>query len=578
MNDIFRYITAALLIFLVIVLQPIYLEWLGYDVKNNPNINGLEPEKSTMSDIQARDQGSFSSKKNTDTFNTEEVLTTIVTPLYIATLTNRGGGSFINYTLTSKKDGAFRYVGSYNDIDELFSPDEPVSLILNNDKNCNPCLAQFNSTSSEYYYFNDSFQVLNNVNNNDTIFVDSEPFKLNYSLKNKDGNYLINKSVTFYSKSYTSDHYYEINNDIILSENSSNIELLWDGGLRPTEEKQDEDVLYGSGIISQSNETDEIQTSDPDEAIERDLFKGNTDWVAIRTKYFISAIISDFPGQYGVLSSNNISLGDRIHTPKYIASIGYSNKINQISSSIYIGPLDVDLLANTNTNLDASMNWGFAPIKPISKGILWLLKFMHNKLNLNYGFVLLLFAILVHLVTRPLTKKSFESSQNMQKFQPQIKKIQAKHKADPAKLNKETMALYKKHNINPLGGCLPILLQMPLLWALFIVFRTTIEFRGAPFMFWITDLSKPDFVLNLPFNIPIYGNGVAILPLIMGGTLLLTMRMSSATMDKSQKPVMYFMNGFFILLFNSFPSGLNLYYTTYNILSYFQQKQIRAKV
>ncbi len=578
MNDIFRYITAALLIFLVIVLQPIYLEWLGYDVKNNPNINGPEPAKSTMSDIQVGDHGSFSSKKNAAAFNTEEMFTTIVTPLYIATLTNRGGGSFINYTLTSKKDGDFRYVGSYNDIDELFSPDDPVSLILNNDKNCNPCLAQFNNTSSEYYYFNDSFQVLNNVNNNDTIFVDSEPFKLNYSLKSKDGNYLINKSVTFYSESYTSDHYYEINNDIILSENSSNIELLWDGGLRPTEEKQDEDVLYGSGIISQSNETDEIQTSDPDEAIERDLFKGNTDWVAIRTKYFISAIISDFPGQYGVLSSDNINLGDRIHTPKYITSIGYSNKINQISSSIYIGPLDVDLLANTNTNLDASMNWGFAPIKPISKGILWLLKFMHNKLNLNYGFVLLLFAILVHLVTRPLTKKSFESSQNMQKFQPQIKKIQSKHKADPAKLNKETMALYKKHNINPLGGCLPILLQMPLLWALFIVFRTTIEFRGAPFMFWITDLSKPDFVLNLPFNIPIYGNGVAILPLIMGGTLLLTMRMSSATMDKSQKPVMYFMNGFFILLFNSFPSGLNLYYTTYNILSYFQQKQIRAKV
>ena len=140
------------------------------------------------------------------------------------------------------------------------------------------------------------------------------------------------------------------------------------------------------------------------------------------------------------------------------------------------------------------------------------------------------------------------------------------------------MALYKKHKVNPLGGCLPIMLQMPLLWALFMVFRTTIEFRGAPFMLWISDLSKPDVVFTLPFSIPVYGDGVAILPLVMGATLMLTMRMSSATMDKSQKPVMYFMNVFFILLFNTFPSGLNLYYTAYNMLSFFQQRSIKNKL
>ena len=119
---------------------------------------------------------------------------------------------------------------------------------------------------------------------------------------------------------------------------------------------------------------------------------------------------------------------------------------------------------------------------------------------------------------------------------------------------------------------------MPLLWALFIVFRSTIEFRGAPFIFCITDLSKPDVVFTLPFSVPIYGSGVAILPLLMGITLILTMRMTSATMDKNQKPVMYFMNVFFVLLFNTFPSGLNLYYTAYNILSFFQQRSIRAKI
>jgi len=203
---------------------------------------------------------------------------------------------------------------------------------------------------------------------------------------------------------------------------------------------------------------------------------------------------------------------------------------------------------------------------------------MHNALRLNYGIVLLLFALLIRFVTGPLTKKSFESTQKMQKIQPEIKKMQAKFKDDPKRLNQETMAMYKKYGVNPLGGCLPMLIQMPLLMALFIVFRTTIEFRGQPFILWITDLSKPDIVFSLPFNIPVYGDGVAVLPLLMGVTLFLTMRMSSATMDKNQKPVMYFMNGFFILLFNSFPSGLNLYYTTYNLMSFIQQQSIKKRL
>ena len=109
------------------------------------------------------------------------------------------------------------------------------------------------------------------------------------------------------------------------------------------------------------------------------------------------------------------------------------------------------------------MNLGFSLIRPISKGVLLVLKFMHTTFHLNYGFVLLLFAVLVRLVTGPLTKKSYESSQNMQKIQPEIKKIQTKYKGDPQRLNRETMGLYKKLKVNPLGGCLPILLQMPLL-------------------------------------------------------------------------------------------------------------------
>jgi len=579
MNDTFRYILAGGLIFLIIILQPVYLEWLGYDTgpESGENLEAVDSGNVVFPVREKNIPPFFESKDATilTKQNPAESFITIVSPLYTATLTNKSGGSFTNYFLSSENSDELKYLGGYDDRG-IFNPNIPVSLLINSEENCMPCLADYNDINDMYSFINQPFTLVNYSNRQDTIFLDSGTIELKYSLNNDDGLALINKIVSFSADKYINEHYYEINEEVF--EYSNNLELLWYGGLRPTEEKEDEDITYGSGIISQAGETEDIHVNDSEKNFAREVFKGQTDWVAVRTKYFMSAIIAKNPGKYAAVSEDNQNFGNRKHTPLYNVSIGYPLNVSTISSSIYLGPLDVDYLSQTDATLDASMNWGFAPIRPISKGVLWVLKFMHNKLNLNYGLALLLFAVLVRLITGPLTKKSYESSQNMQKIQPEIKKVQAKYKGDPQRLNKETMALYKTHKVSPLGGCLPIMLQMPLLWALFMVFRTTIEFRGAPFMLWISDLSKPDVVFTLPFSIPIYGDGVAILPLVMGATLLLTMRMSSATMDKSQKPVMYFMNGFFILLFNTFPSGLNLYYTAYNLLSFFQQQSIKKKL
>ncbi|SVD43619.1 uncharacterized protein METZ01_LOCUS396473, partial [marine metagenome] len=285
------------------------------------------------------------------------------------------------------------------------------------------------------------------------------------------------------------------------------LELVWAGGLRPSEKRVDEDVQYGSGIISRAGEIEDVQTKGADKNIGRTIYNGQTDWAAVRSKYFISALLIEGPGSFATISAENMVLGDREQTPLYQVSVGFPLDASAVSSRLYLGPLDVDYISSTGTSLDETMNWGWAIIRPISKGILWGLKFMHNALRLNYGVVLLLFALLIRFVTGPLTKKSFESTQRMQKIQPEIKKMQAKFKSDPQRLNRETMAMYKKHGVNPLGGCLLMLIQMPLLMALFIVFRTTIEFRGQPFVLWITDLSKPDIVFSLPFSIPVYGDG-----------------------------------------------------------------------
>ena len=263
-------------------------------------------------------------------------------------------------------------------------------------------------------------------------------------------------------------------------------------------------------------------------------------------------------------------------TPLYSSSLAF-NKVSHstVKTRLYLGPLRVNSVESLHHGVDQMMNFGWKIIQPISKIVLWFLVFMHTSLNLNYGIVLIIFAFIIRIITGPLIKKSYESSQKMQKVQPQVKAVQVKYKSDPQKMNREVMALYKKHGVNPLGGCLPILIQMPLLFALFTVFRITIEFRGASFFWWIKDLSQPDAVFTLPFSIPLYGESVCILPLFMGATMFLQQKSSMATMDKAQRLPMYFMSFFFLLLFNTFPSGLNLYYSVSNILNIIQQRSIR---
>ena len=220
------------------------------------------------------------------------------------------------------------------------------------------------------------------------------------------------------------------------------------------------------------------------------------------------------------------------------------------------------------------MNFGWAFIRPISKAVHWFLLFLHNYIP-NYGFVLLVFSVFIKILVYPLTKKSYVSTKKMQAIQPLLNELREKHKNDQRKFAQAQMALFKEHGVNPLSGCVPILLQMPLLFALFTVFRSSIELRGAPFMLWISDLSRPDAVFDLGINIPLYGSHVAILPLLMGITMFIQMKMTPTPQSAGQQKFMlYFMNGFFVLIFNQFPSGLVLYYTLFNVLTILQQKYL----
>jgi len=300
-------------------------------------------------------------------------------------------------------------------------------------------------------------------------------------------------------------------------------------------------------------------------------YKGATDWIAARSKYFVVCLLDDSREQF---ISSAISASFKEKELYSLSAQMQSNKISNIS--LYLGPLEYERIKSLGVNLELIMDFGWAIIRPISKSVLWVLKTMHTIIP-NYGIILIIFSVLVKLLVYPLTRRSYQSTQAMQSIQPEINALREKYKNNATKLNQATMELYKKKGVNPLGMCFPMLLQMPLLFALFTVFRSTIELRGEPFVFWIKDLSAPDILFYLPFKIPLYGNYVCALPILMALSMYAQQKMmqpSSATGPQAdqQKIMQYFMMGFFFLIFNSFPSGLNLYYTLFNILTIAQQK------
>jgi YidC/Oxa1 family membrane protein insertase len=348
--------------------------------------------------------------------------------------------------------------------------------------------------------------------------------------------------------------------------------LNWHTGLAVTEPRPSEDMSYAMAYSLANKELDEFDVGS-------DAYKkGGSDdwpaqWAAVRNKYFAVAIIPQGQTTKGVrYDGQTTKFNNEVIHKSYRLDLAMPLERDRDFAQeflVYIGPLDYDLVKGLGVGLDGIMNFGWKIIQPFSKLVLWTFKFLHDFIP-NYGLVIIVFSLLVKIVLHPLTRKSYQSMQEMQRIQPEMTRLREKYSNDPQKMNSEMMKLYKEHGVNPMGGCLPMLLQMPLLYALFIVFRSTIELRQAPFFGWISDLSAPDAIFTLPFSIPLYGNLVCVLPIVMGATMLIQQAMTMK--DPKQKMMVYLMPIIMTLAFNTFPSGLNLYYTLFNVLSIVQQK------
>ena len=341
-------------------------------------------------------------------------------------------------------------------------------------------------------------------------------------------------------------------------------------GLESTEERLGEDMYYAKAAIAAAGRVNKIGKTKG--VLEKE--SGSIDWVAVRTKYFTYAVMPQTAkAEYATILGKEFAISGyaKEKWKKFAVTLGMplTRENHRDRFTIFIGPMKDELLKSYDVGLEKLMDLGAKIIQPFSVAILWTFKKLHTLIP-NYGIVLIIFALLIKIITAPLTQKSTKSMKKMQAMAPRMNELKEKYAKDPQKLNEETMKIYKEEGINPMGGCLPILVQMPLLWALYIVFRSTISLRQEGFFWWIKDLSGPDTIFTLPFSLPMYGNSVNVLPILMGLTMILQQKMSIT--DPKQKAMVYIMPIFMTLLFNSFPSGLNLYYTLFNIISIVHQK------
>jgi YidC/Oxa1 family membrane protein insertase len=295
-------------------------------------------------------------------------------------------------------------------------------------------------------------------------------------------------------------------------------------------------------------------------------YKDGLKWIAQEDKYFFASLVP--------LTTMDEAKVWKIKDSPVIA---FKGKPGINSFILYAGPKEYDRLKALNVGLEYIVNFGFFSV--IAVPLFWVLKLFYKLIG-NYGWAIILLTVIIRIPFIPLVNKSQKAMKKMQEIQPRMAEIREKYKKDPQRMQKEIMGLYKKYKVNPLGGCLPMILQLPIFYALYKILLTAIELRGTPFMLWIKDLSAPDTLFgHVPSWFPLIG-GFAIgpLPILMGITMIIQQKMTPTSMDTTQNKMMMLMPIVFTFLFLNFASGLVLYWLMNNIFSIAQQFYANKKI
>jgi YidC/Oxa1 family membrane protein insertase len=384
----------------------------------------------------------------------------------------------------------------------------------------------------------------------------------------------ITKTLRFYNDSYKIDAKIAFQNTTSRDVYIPEYMLSWGPGIKEEEQKAGRRYGQFSGPVSFVNGELVKDTltkgflKGPSVELETPkVHQGEVGWVALKSKYFMAALVPSEAAQATVIEKdkkNKATVGIKM------ASFSLKGK-ERVSQEfiIYPGPKDYELVKELGLGLEQAVDlawWSW--VTPISLILLKLFKWFY-KIIPNYGVAIILITLLTKVILLPFTQKSFTHMRAMQAIQPKINALREKHKANPQELNKHMMRLYREHKVNPLGGCFPMLLQMPIFFALFGLLYTSIDLRGAGFIWWIKDLSLPDTVGYLA------GFPINILPILMGITTVIQQKMT--TVDPRQAKMMMLMPVFMTFIFYNFASGLVLYWLMTNILTIGQQYIIAKK-
>ncbi|ETR74676.1 MAG: Inner membrane protein oxaA [Candidatus Magnetoglobus multicellularis str. Araruama] len=330
-------------------------------------------------------------------------------------------------------------------------------------------------------------------------------------------------------------------------------------------------IFEGPAILI-DNQLEEIGIDDIED---NGTYSGKISWAAIEDRYFASAFLP-----LGILENcqAQVSLQNQIiQVDMQLPHGNIAPKTREMFNfNLFFGPKSLDILSSMDNNLNEIINFGWFDF--IARPCLYLMNLIYQYIP-NYGIAIILLTLLIKILFWPLGNKSYQSMNEMRKLQPMMKKLQEKYKDDRQKMNQELMSLYRTYKVNPLGGCLPMILQIPVFIALYQMLYQAIELRHAPFFLWINDLSAPDRLFQFEGYIPLMQEpyGIPVLTIIMGGTMILQQKMSPAPGDPSQAKMMMFLPVVFTFIFINFPAGLVLYWLINNVASILQQYYINKK-
>jgi YidC/Oxa1 family membrane protein insertase len=364
----------------------------------------------------------------------------------------------------------------------------------------------------------------------------------------------------------------------VIPTNRNDLELKWSINLPSTEKSIENERMYSTVYFKYLNdEVDYLsETKDDEESL-----SGKAQWVGLKHQFFSSVLINN----EGFEKPTSVKTTTKESSTRYVKNLELETQLpynhaskESIPLKFYFGPNHYKTLSSYNMDLERIIPLGWGIFRWVNKyAVIPIFNWLDNSIT-NYGIIILIMTFIIKMALAPFTLKAYKSQAKMKVLKPEIDKINEKHKdKDPMKAQQETMSMYKKAGVNPLGGCVPMLLQMPILFALFRFFPASIELRQKSFL-WATDLSTYDSILDLPFEIPFYGDHVSLFTLLMTVSTLLYTRMNSQMSGPQMaqmKWMMYLMPIMFLGFFNNYASGLSYYYFLANMVTFGQQFVMR---